>query len=267
MKYKKYDLGSTLGSYKEPSINLSGNLRTKISANNYTAKNYNYTDYGNKLNDVVPFISNVANSFRRLPNPPKPIMENYFNPALINLDNARNDVRRSQLNTNSGLNYRLGNSAVAQALRGQNLATTVNSMNDISAQEANSNSNIINNNNYLNSYVGYRNTERKNQYNQDIISKTVNQQRIDSGILANASDKYQFMRKDKNLMNLENRKLDILPEFYKDTGVYNRNLLDEAEKEKYGNLKYGGNVNFNPKNPKHFSRWIKGNKLSLMKRN
>ncbi len=40
-------------------------------------------------------------------------------------------------------------------------------------------------------------------------------------------------------MDLENRKLDILPELYKDTGVYNRRLIDNANQEYY-KRKLGG---------------------------
>jgi hypothetical protein len=211
---------------------------------NSTFKGQPKPDWKGGLNATVPYLSNIVNSFRRLPQPNAPLTEDYIDSNLVNFDAQRGEIKNLQSNTNAGLDYRVANPAIRQALKGQTLSAVISGMNNLAEKEGNLNAGIKNQTAQANSVIGARNTERMNNYRSELVSRKMNQQRLDSENFANLSDKYQMNQRDKSLMDLENRKLDILPKLYKDTGVFDRNLVENYIKEKYksNTKKFGGKM-------------------------
>jgi hypothetical protein len=185
------------------------------------------------INGTMPYLSNILNSMRKLPAPQAPTLEQTIDPNLVNFDAQRVELKRLGANTNAGLDYRVSNPAVRQALRGQTLANIIAGSNDIAGQEQNTNAGIKNQNAQANSLINARNVQSTNQFKNDLLSRSINQQRLNSENTADFSTKYGLNLRDNAMMDLENRKLDILPTLYKDSGVFDRNLLEQFKKEGY----------------------------------
>lgn len=189
--------------------------------------------------DAAPYVSNLINSFRKLPTPYRPVQESYVRSPHVSLAASRNSIERFLRSTQEGNRQSVGNRGVAAANNAAALAQAVEGNNQVNQQEANTNAQIDAQTNYLNSMVGARNAGRSNEYNSSLLNRSLAQQQLKYDNIADLGEKFQLQRRDKALMKLENRKLDILPELYKDTGVYDRNLTSYGAREKYP---YGGPI-------------------------
>lgn len=183
-------------------------------------------DWASTAADLVPYISNVFNATQKLPAVPKPVYEGTITPNLVNFNADRNELDRDLLGMNRGVEQVSSNPGIGNALKVANLSKFLEAKGRLTQTEGNLNSDIINNTKRFNSGILARNNERLNGYNQDVVSRKLAAQRLKSENLANATDKFQLQRRDKNLSALEQDKLEILKRKYQDTGVVDRNLLD-----------------------------------------
>lgn len=190
----------------------------------------------------IPYASNLVNSFRKLPLPPNPILENTIAPSYVNYDADRAQIGQAARSSLLGIDYKVANPAVASAIKASTIGSTISGLNNIAQTEKNTNANITNQNNYLNSTILARNVERQNSYNQDLLSRSLKQQQLQGENLSNLADKYQMERRDNRLMELEADKNKILTEKYKDSGAFMRQLADEYLKEmqRLNGNRYGG---------------------------
>lgn len=187
------------------------------------------------VESAVPYMSNVANAFRRLPMPKAAPTETPINPNLVNYDAARGAVDQDYQSFAGETDYKVPNAGVAQAVKATGLAKKIAAKNALSQQEENTNAFIKNQTNQTNQSIIARNIERQRDYNDQVLSRGINQQRLASENFADVADKFLMGKRDKAMIDLEGRKLNLEREKYKDTGVWGRNL-SEGEMASYRSL-------------------------------
>lgn len=193
---------------------------------------FNWGKAAGTANAVMPFISNLANAFRRVPKPRRPQMEQGMPVQYVNYDSDRAELDRQQVGTNQGLQNYSANPSFANAQRASLLGKYLEAKGRVSQNERNTNAMIANQNYRDNSAIKARNTERENAYRNALTEQQIAQQQAGLSNIANFSDKWQLMNRDKAMMDLENRRLEILPRVWEDSGVYGRNLEDLGEAQK-----------------------------------
>lgn len=199
------------------------------------------------LNKAVPYLSNIANTFRRLPEPSAPQQESYINPSLVNYDATRGKIQNNLANFNRETDYKVSGRTLAQGLKAKALAGATEGLNEAAQQEGNTNALIKNQTAQFNQGTQARNAERVQNYNDARLARTLKQQEFDAENLADTGNKFQLQQHDENMFELEKRKLGIIPKFY-ENGVYNRNLgaeHDQAIKnlgEFGGYMEMGGDI-------------------------
>lgn len=195
-------------------------------------------DYKEGLNNVMPYLSNVANSFSRLPNPIAPLLEQTTNPSLVNYDNDRAELDKTFRGMSKGLTQSSPNVGVANANRVAMLSKVLDAKGKISQQEGNTNAQITNQNNFLNTTVNARNAERTNNFSDELTARRIKQQQLNQANLSDASNKFQLNQRDNKMMDMEDRKNAILLAT-DETGSFNRKLYDNYVKELYNKKKFG----------------------------
>lgn len=233
---------SSLANTKNLPVNLTGRFNPNIRASPppNVEKIGDSINYGKVANDLVPFVSNAINAFRKLPNPTAPPLESPISANLVNLDASRISADNDFRNFSKETDYKVSNPSTSQAIKAVGFGKLLQSRNDVNQSEANINAGIKNQTAQFNQGVIGRNIQRKMGYNDQILSRSLKQQELNADNIADVGDKYQLQTRDKSLMNLENRKLDILPTLYKDTGVFDRNYGDFSNKERY--KRFGGKL-------------------------
>lgn len=206
--------------------------------------------WGQAITSIAPYVTNLINSTRRLPAPPTPTLEQTISPDLISTDADKMELEREVRGMNKGIEQSTSNPSLVNSQRVANFGNLLTAKGKLSQFEKNTNAGIKNQTRYFNSSVSARNVERDNQYKNEQIARILAQSNFDASNLADATTKYQQQTRDNSMIDLENRKLDILPRLYEDTGVVNRNLLDLLNKEK---RKYGGTIHIKPENRGKFN--------------
>lgn len=212
-------------------------------------KPLNLKGLGQTTGKLVPYLSNIVNSFRTLPLPSAAQQESYINPNLVNYDATRARIQNNLANFNRETDYRVAGRTLAQGLKAKALAGATEGLNDAAQAEANTNAMIKNQTAQFNQGTQARNLERLQNYNDALLARSLKQQEFNAENLANIGDKYQMQTRDQNMYDLEKRKLGIIPKFY-ENGTYQRNLSDEqaaaeeAQSRKFGGTTYqfGGNT-------------------------
>jgi len=226
--------------FVDPSVNFDKNSSVRYPLMSY-AKGGKLTK---ALDASAPYLSNVANSFRRLPSPPVPITEGFVTPRLMNLDASR-AVADNKFNAfNKNTDYTVANTAVRQALKAQAMGENVANLNNVAQTEANQNSQIRTQADLTNQNIEFRNTQRRNDFNEANVSRNIKQQDLQIENLSNFGDKYQMQRRDNSMFDLEGRRIDLLYGAHPDTDVDRRNLKGNFERAKRGltNRALGGEV-------------------------
>lgn len=205
------------------------------------------------LDNVVPYVSNIANSFRR---PPSPAVPRGYDPVhlqRVNYGADRAEIDRTIAGQNQGLGA-LGENQ-ATAVRTANLVQGIRGKNQVSQAEANQNAQISNQEIGMNSQIARGNIDNMNQYEDQRVNMRMAQQGQQSANLANAADKYVGMRNQQAMRNVERDKFNILSKVYANSGVVDRTNLVYNEKtgqmeprklSKGGDLKYraGGKLGY-----------------------
>lgn len=203
---------------------------------------------GSGLKSLLPYASNIVNATRELPNPIAPPVETAMSPNLVSYDADRTNLDNEFRNFSKETDYRVANPTVAQGIKAAAMARKISGNNQLAQQEGNTNAFIKNQTAQANQGVQSRNIERTREFNDSLVSRRINQNRLQSENLANLSDKIQLENRDKSMFDLEKRKLDVLPTLYKDTGVYDRNYKDLSEEERkaLGFKRFGGKIKLSP---------------------
>lgn len=173
---------------------------------------------------AVPYMSNIGNAFRQLPMPTPAPVESPINANLVNYDAAREAVNQDYQSFAGETDYKIPNAGVAQAVKATGLAKKIGAKNALAQQEQNTNAFIKNQTNQTNQSIIARNIERQRDYNDQVLSRGINKQRLASENLADVADKFLMGKRDKSMIDLEGRKLEVEREKYRDTGIWDRNL-------------------------------------------
>lgn len=176
---------------------------------------------GSHISDFVPYISNVANMFSRVPNPTAPTTINPVVNPKISLANSRSEVenasRAADLST-QGLDANTG-----AAVRVGNTANKLRALSDINSREAMANAQTTSQTNMVNANIEAQNAAMTNQYHDELTNAQLTRNRLKSENLSNAADKYIGQEAVQDQMQLERDKANIYSKMYT-PGVYDRLL-------------------------------------------
>lgn len=177
-----------------------------------TGKNQSLDPEGKKskigeiIDGVAPFASNIANAFRRLPQPPKPNLDTELTPDFINLDadRAENVRQRRGADKVAAANLTSGNNI--SAVRAANLSQQVRSANEINQTEQNANTGIANQFQQINSQIRRGNNQKLDTQATQQVERQLKQQQLDSENIADVGNKFQLIKRDKAAADNEDTK-------------------------------------------------------------
>lgn len=172
---------------------------------------------------IAPYASNIANSFRRPPMPPIPGLVNPVTLSNIDLSEARNRISRTTRGQDLNADKTLDPQSAA-AVRNANLAKEIEGTSQVSEQEAFLNSRQRAEQAGMNLNVDTMNTSAMNHYKEAIMERNIASQREQSQNLANASDKFIGQENERAKADLDLKKIGVLSQMWKDSGVYDRML-------------------------------------------
>lgn len=176
------------------------------------------TKLGDALGAIAPFASNIANAFRKLPAPPKPVMDDEIDPNLINLDASRSEAVRQRRGADKVAAATLnGNNAVA-ATKAANLTAQMREMNDINQTEQNANTQIKNQAQGVNAQIKRGNNLKQDYFNTQQVERQLKQQQLSADNLADVGNKMQAISRDKAAAALDDDKM-LLTIAQDDTGA------------------------------------------------
>lgn len=190
------------------------NNQTSIAADNNIAPDapvtpdgsgINWNSVAKGVNSIVPFASNIANAFRRVPQPIRP---GTISPVSL--------TRVSNANERANLDYQTRGEDLAadrslagntgSAVRAAGLATKLRAYGDSYSRENNANADIANRQAEINSGIQERNVASQNNYNDQLVGAKMAQQRQSAANISNASDKYIQIQNATAQRNLDQQK-------------------------------------------------------------
>lgn len=186
---------------------------------------------GNAASGMKPYLSNITNAMRK---PPFPSLPGTISPVVlpkVSLDNSRNQIERSTRSADLTADKSLDEQTAA-AVRNANLGTKIQGTNQVNQQEAAINAQQGAEAAQLNSNIDAMNTGTMNNYRDSLTSRQIAQQREQSANVANATDKSIAIDNEKRKGELDLKKLQVLSEVWKQSGVYDRMM---AKMKKEGN--------------------------------
>jgi hypothetical protein len=212
---------------------------------------FNLTKVGDILSkgkDLAPYLGVVKNmglskKYGKLSTPEQSLLSP-MTLNRVNYDNLRNEADMQRREANQLITRDLTNSATAAAARANLYGQSTREKNKINQQETLANTELANQEKTANLEIARSNSQTAldnelRKYNQKIAGITQ-----ESSNWNNLSDIYQQQQRDKSLMGLEGRKLDILKEDAK-RGTYDANTKKYVANEPYAKKeeerkKYGG---------------------------
>ncbi|RWZ86792.1 MAG: hypothetical protein EO766_13375 [Hydrotalea sp. AMD] len=225
-----------------------------------------------KFGDIIPYISNIANSFRRAPLPNAPGVVNPVYARRVNYDNQRAEADRMTRGINLNLDRTLDENTAAAA-KATNLASNIRAKNSIAESESNTNAQLQTEADRVNAGIEGQNVGMNNQWKRDLVEAQVANRREQSANLANASDKYISQQENKDRMNLDMLKWNTIKPMWQASGVADRKFGEDTEWAKklresnpdlyegmyghkaFGGMLYGngGSIHINPNNRGKFT--------------
>lgn len=186
---------------------------------------------------VVPFISNIMNSKRKVPAPPAPELNNYTTLNKVDFSDERNQVQRSERVSNMNSDRSLDeNSATAAKLfsRGQ----TMEKLSEVNNREKNTNIGISNQEAQMRSRTDEVNNAKLDDFAAAKVQRKITQQNADSENLSNAADKYVLGDTERRKAKLEDDRTKTYSTMFSQSGVMLRNAI--ARKNANGAEAYKG---------------------------
>lgn len=165
------------------------------------------------VGNLVPFASNIVNSFRKPPMPVAPGMLSGVTLNRVNNSNERAEIDRQVQGDNGWADRNLdGNSAAAY--RAANLSGKLRAYSGSYQGENNQNVQIGNQQNLYNAGIDQQNVRARDGYNQQLIERQIAQQRTQSANLSNAADKYVGLKNASAQRKLDQDKWTELSRLY-----------------------------------------------------
>ena len=157
--------------------------------------------------DVAPFVTNLANAFRKLPKAPDPTLDQESAPRYVDFSNQRNEANRQVRGANKTAEASLSSGNASSATIAANLTQGIRSVNAINEAESNANAQIANRTEEMNRQTRSSNNLKTDYKNAQDVARSLKQQELNSENLANLADKIQLTQRDKKLAEDEDVKL------------------------------------------------------------
>lgn len=187
-------------------------------ANPPLSSNKKGMDWNGAINGVTPFISNISNALTKLPLPPIPILDNPITPQSVDYSASRAEAVRQTRGANKSAEQSLNSGAAVSAVRAGNLAQQQRAVGQINEAEQNTNSTLRGQAQQVNAAIKSSNNAKLNDYNNNLVERTLKGQQLKSENLANVENKIQGMARDKKMFDLEDQKT-MLEALKDDTGA------------------------------------------------
>lgn len=192
-----------------PGINLTPDIPPGTTPQTSSNSNGKF-NIGNTLTNIAdkaaPFLSNYINATQKLPLPPVPITNSEISPSLVDYSASRNEAVRATRSADSIARKNLNTGAAVVATKAANLAGQQRSIAQINEAENSTNAGIRNQTAAQNAQIRAGNTVMQNNYNNELVSRTIKGQQLKSQNFANIEEKIQGMSQDKKLFDLEDQK-------------------------------------------------------------
>ncbi len=170
---------------------------------------------------LIPYISNIANSFRKPMRPLRPLTLDPVTAERVSGDAQRVEADHTMRTQNLAADRNLDENSAA-AVKAANLAGSITAKNGIAQWEANTNAGLRTQANQLNAGIAAQNNSLLSRYNDNLVDWNNTVQRTQSENIANAADKYINIKNDQDKGDLEKRKLGIYSQLFKNSGVMGR---------------------------------------------
>ena len=184
--------------------------------------------------NIIPYISNIANSLKKVPLPDAPGLINPIGRRQVNYDAQRVEADRQMQGANVSADKNLDENTAA-AFKGSTLASNIRGKNAISEAESNTNAQLGMQTDQINASIEGQNTSMMNQWKNNLVEARVAGQREQSANLSNAADKYVAQQNVNSQRDLDIKRLGVYEGLFKSSGVMNRQIgeSDDAGYRKY----------------------------------
>lgn len=179
------------------------------------------TKADNTANSVAPFASNIANAFKKIP---QPVTPNLISPvSLSKPSNAveLHEIDRSIKGLNAGADQGL-DSNTAASVKAANLVTGLRAKGQSYENVRNAGIGIDNEQAKINSSINMANMQKLDQDGDAKVNMAIAGARESSANVANAADKYVQIGAAKDAKVLDLQKFDVLSKMYSQSGVTSR---------------------------------------------
>jgi hypothetical protein len=202
---------------------LLGNIATSFKPGSGSNWRKAFSTAAGGANALMPYLSNIANSFRKPPMPAAPQLVGYVSPRKVNYSDQMAEADRQVRGANLGADQTLDGNTAAAVKMG-NLTQGIRAKNSIQSAEANTNAELAGRTDQLNAGISLQNAGMKNQYNQELVERQIAEQQEQSANLSNATDKYIASQNEKAKGQLDLDKLSVYKQLWQNSGVYDRLL-------------------------------------------
>lgn len=204
--------------------------------------------------NILPFASNIANAFTKIPAPPVPTYGSPISLKRVDMSNERNDVERGTRSMDRFAEQQFDPQAGYQA-KAFNNAQRFSQLSKVNQDERNLNTGIANDEMKANLLISSQNQNLKNSYDNTLFERKLAQQRFNQENLTNASDKYSAIQ-DRDAMERSAKystdlqmSRDTYGEFKKHQDMWNAEQEDQKKKtiadvtaQRYGGKMRNGGI-------------------------
>lgn len=188
--------------------------------------------------DLIPYASNIINSFRRPPMPKQRASVPISISPRIRLDARRakvaDEVRTMNVAADRGLDEN-----TAAAVKRSSMAGQLRELSNISEVEANANAQITAGDNQLNSRINMYNASKTDEFSDMLTERSLAQQRFSQQNIADISDKYMRQTEERDKAQLDRDKYTVLKTLWEKSGVNDR--VEESVRKKMESMGYRAN--------------------------
>lgn len=192
-----------------------------ITPDTYGKKKFPWDKVKDQASDIVPYVSNIANSLRRPPRPKAPNLVGGVTLSNPSLASERTDINRQVQGLTKSFDTSLDANAAAASKIGANIQG-LRAVGQSYEKEANMKTNVGNSQAQINANIDALNAGKMDQYGRDKVEMQIAHQREQSENISNAADKYVQGEYRSDMMDLDKTKFGILSQAYSNSGVTNR---------------------------------------------
>src|ERR1700761_1518610 len=210
---------------------------------------FNWQPVSSMAKSLVPYASNIANSFRTPPQPHSPQLDSLVSLHSPSFNAQRNEVE-SDINSSNAAISRTVDGNTGAKIRLFNEGQKFQRLSQVNQEDHNMQLQTQNEQARLNSEISSRNTDRQNQFGDEQVERQIAEQRERSANLSNAVDKYVGIQNEQRKAQVDLDKTKTLSTLFTTSGVERRErqmLKDQGvpdpEGKNYSDLyekKYGG---------------------------